>query len=186
MYVLYRTDRRANKVWTLEVGNFTLDGYIYEQNEIEFLPVPVSQAADQLMIAKWVIRNLGYRYGYNVTFAPKITAGKAGSGLHVHMRIMKDGKNQMLKDGVLSETARKAIAGMMVLAPSITAFGNTNPTSYFRLVPHQEAPTNVCWGDRNRSVLVRVPLGWAAKQICVHWPIRWKPKAILTPARSRL
>ena len=146
-----------------EVGNFTLDGYIYEQNEIEFLPVPVSQAADQLMIAKWVIRNLGYRYGYNVTFAPKITAGKAGSGLHVHMRIMKDGKNQMLKNGVLSETARKAIAGMMVLAPSITAFGNTNPTSYFRLVPHQEAPTNVCWGDRNRSVLVRVPLGWAAK-----------------------
>lgn len=79
------------------------------------------------------------------------------------MRIMKDGKNQMLKDGVLSETARKAIAGMMELAPSITAFGNTNPTSYFRLVPHQEAPTNICWGDRNRSVLVRVPLGWSAK-----------------------
>ena len=52
---------------------------------------------------------------------------------------------------------------MMILAPSITAFGNTNPTSYFRLVPHQEAPTNVCWGDRNRSVLVRVPLGWSAK-----------------------
>ena len=52
---------------------------------------------------------------------------------------------------------------MMELAPSITAFGNTNPTSYFRLVPHQEAPTNVCWGDRNRSVLVRVPLGWSAK-----------------------
>ena len=146
-----------------EVGNFTLEGYIYEQNEIEFLPVPVEQAADQLMIAKWVIRNLGFKYGYNVTYAPKITAGKAGSGLHVHMRIMQDGKNQMLKDGILSETARKAIAGMMELAPSITAFGNTNPTSYFRLVPHQEAPTNVCWGDRNRSVLVRVPLGWSAK-----------------------
>lgn len=146
-----------------EVGNFTLDGMIYEQNEIEFLPVRAEDAADQLMIAKWVNRNLGYRYGYNVTFAPKITAGKAGSGLHIHMRIVKDGQNQMLKDGVLSETARKAIAGMMELAPSITAFGNTNPTSYFRLVPHQEAPTNVCWGDRNRSVLVRVPLGWAAK-----------------------
>ena len=62
-----------------------------------------------------------------------------------------------------NEAARKAIAGMMELAPSITAFGNTNPTSYFRLVPHQEAPTNICWGDRNRSVLVRVPLGWTAK-----------------------
>ena len=42
----------------------------------------------------------------------------------------------------------------------MTAFGNTIPTSYLRLVPHQEAPTNICWGDRNRSVLVRVPLGW--------------------------
>ena len=145
-----------------EVGNFLLDGLVYEQNEIEFLPVPAEEAADQLMIAKWVIRNLAWREGLNVTFAPKITTGKAGSGLHIHMRLMKDGKNQMLEDGVLSEAARKAIAGMMDLAPSITAFGNKNPTSYFRLVPHQEAPTNVCWGDRNRSVLVRVPLGWAA------------------------
>ena len=145
-----------------EVGNFMLDGKVYEQNEIEFLPVNAENAADQLMIAKWVIRNLAYQYGYDITFAPKITVGKAGSGLHIHMRMMKDGQNQMLKDGALSDTARKAIAGMMQLAPSITAFGNTNPTSYFRLVPHQEAPTNVCWGDRNRSVLVRVPLGWSA------------------------
>ena len=146
-----------------EVGNFMLDGKVYEQNEIEFLPVNAENAADQLMFAKWVIRNLAYQYGYDITFAPKITVGKAGSGLHIHMRMMKDGQNQMLKDGVLSDTARKAIAGMMQLAPSITAFGNTNPTSYFRLVPHQEAPTNVCWGDRNRSVLVRVPLGWSAQ-----------------------
>lgn len=146
-----------------EVGNFTLNGLVYEQNEIEFLPTAAENAAEQLLIAKWVIRNLAYSYGYNITFAPKITAGKAGSGMHVHMRIMKNGKNQMLSNGVLSETARKAIAGMMEVAPSITAFGNTNPTSYFRLVPHQEAPTNICWGDRNRSVLVRVPLGWTGK-----------------------
>ena len=151
-----------------EVGNFVLDGKNYEQNEIEFLPVDVEQAADQLMIAKWVIRNLAYQLGYDVTFAPKITTGKAGSGLHIHMRMMKDGKNQMLANGVLSEAARKMIGGMMVLAPAITAFGNKNPTSYFRLVPHQEAPTNVCWGDRNRSVLVRVPLGWAAEADMCH------------------
>ncbi len=145
-----------------EVGNFSLNGLNYEQNEIEFLPVPVEQAADQLLLAKWVIRNLGYQLGYDVTFAPKITTGKAGSGLHIHMRMLKDGRNQMLENGILSESARRMIAGMMDLAPAITAFGNKNPMSYFRLVPHQEAPTNVCWGDRNRSVLVRVPLGWAA------------------------
>lgn len=145
-----------------EVGNFKLNGKVYEQNEIEFLPCPVESAADQLTLAKWVIRNLAYQQGLDITFAPKITVGKAGSGLHIHMRLMKDGKNCMIENGVLSEAARKAIGGMMLLAPSITAFGNRNPTSYFRLVPHQEAPTNVCWGDRNRSVLVRVPLGWTS------------------------
>ncbi|MDE6448497.1 MAG: glutamine synthetase, partial [Muribaculaceae bacterium] len=148
-----------------EVGNFTLDGKVYEQNEVEFLPVDARHAADQLIIAKWVIRNMARRDGLDVTFAPKITTGKAGSGLHIHMRLMRDGRNVMLDDNLqLSDDARRLIAGMMVLAPSITAFGNANPTSYFRLVPHQEAPTNVCWGDRNRSVLVRVPLGWNTRE----------------------
>ena len=82
-----------------EVGNFVQDGLVYEQNEIEFLPVRAEQAADQLMLAKWVIRNLAHESGLNVTFAPKITRGKAGSGLHIHMRIMKDGRNCMVAGG---------------------------------------------------------------------------------------
>lgn len=149
-----------------EVGNFTLDGTVYEQNEIEFLPVDARKAANQLMLAKWVIRNLAAREGLDVTFAPKITVGKAGSGLHIHMRLTDaNGRSVMLdKDRKLSNDALRMIGGLMALAPAITAFGNTNPTSYFRLVPHQEAPTNVCWGDRNRSVLVRVPLGWTAER----------------------
>jgi glutamine synthetase len=146
-----------------EVGNFVEDGLAFEQNEIEFTPVRLEEAADQLLIAKWVLRSLAYKYGVSITFAPKITTGKAGSGLHIHTRLMKDGKNQMIENGVLSASAKKAIAGYLDLAQSLTSFGNTIPTSYLRLVPHQEAPTNICWGDRNRSVLVRVPLGWNAK-----------------------
>ena len=92
-----------------EVGNFVLDGVVYEQNEIEFLPVEAQSAADQLTVAKWVIRNLAYKMGLNVTFAPKITTGKAGSGLHIHMRMMKDGRNRMLHNGQLSEDARRMI-----------------------------------------------------------------------------
>jgi len=150
-----------------EVGNFTIDGKVYEQNEIEFLPIPALQAADNLMIAKWIIRNLAYQYGYDVTFAPKITAGKAGSGLHIHFKVMDGDNNMMTKEGELSDIAKKAIAGILDCAPAITAFGNKVPTSYLRLVPHQEAPTNICWGDRNRSVLVRVPLGWTGeKDMC--------------------
>lgn len=143
-----------------EVGNFSQDGKLYEQNEIEFMPTDLEGAADQLVIAKWILRSLAYKYGVVVTFAPKITVGKAGSGLHIHTKLLKDGLNQMVENGNLSDIAKRAIAGYLELAPSLTAFGNTNPTSYFRLVPHQEAPTNICWGDRNRSVLVRVPLGW--------------------------
>lgn len=143
-----------------EVGNFNKEGYVYEQNEIEFLPYNLEDAADQLIIAKWIMRTLAYQYGVTITFAPKITVGKAGSGMHIHTRLMKDGNNAMVDKDGLSDTAKKAIAGYLDLARSLTAFGNTNPTSYLRLVPHQEAPTNVCWGDRNRSVLVRVPLGW--------------------------
>lgn len=143
-----------------EVGNFTIGDLQYEQNEIEFLPVNIEEAADQLVIAKWIMRTLAYEYGVDLTFAPKITTGKAGSGLHIHTRLVKDGKNQYVADGKMTDIAKKAIAGILEAAPSLTAFGNTNPTSYFRLVPHQEAPTNICWGDRNRSVLVRVPLGW--------------------------
>jgi glutamine synthetase len=143
-----------------EVGSFTKDGEDFEQHEIEFLPVEVEEAVDQLVIAKWIVRMIGYEYGVEVSFAPKITVGKAGSGLHIHMLLEKDGKNLMVENGKISGTARKMIAGILDLSKSLTAFGNTIPTSYLRLVPHQEAPTNICWGDRNRSVLVRVPLGW--------------------------
>ncbi len=150
-----------------EVGNFTLDGKIYEQNEIEFLPIPAVQAADNLMLAKWVIRTLASKKGYDVTFAPKISVGKAGSGLHIHFKIMKGEQNMMTENGTLSNVAKKAIVGILENADAITAMGNKVPTSYFRLVPHQEAPTSVCWGDRNRSVLVRVPLGWTGeKDMC--------------------
>lgn len=146
-----------------EVGNFKTETEDFEQHEIEFLPVSPDQAVEQLLISKWILRMLGNKYGVKISFAPKITVGKAGSGMHIHMLLEKNGENIMIKDDVLSDSAKKMIAGLLDLSPALTAFGNTNPTSYLRLVPHQEAPTNICWGDSNRSVLVRVPLGWIAK-----------------------
>ena len=118
-----------------EVGNFEVGDLMYEQNEIEFLPCPLESAAEQLLIAKWILRTLAYKYGVRVSFAPKITLGKAGSGLHIHTRLMKDGNNVMIENGKLSDTAKKMIAGFLDLSPSLTSFGNINPTSYFRLVP---------------------------------------------------
>lgn len=143
-----------------EVGYIREADKEMEQHEIEFLPVPIEDAADQLVVAKWILRTVGYKYGVTISLAPKISVGHAGNGLHVHTRLVKDGKNMMIEGGQLSDIAKKAIAGYLSLAPSLTAFGNTVPTSYLRLIPHQEAPTNICWGERNRSVLVRIPLGW--------------------------
>ena len=143
-----------------EVGNIIHNDIEMVQHEIEFLPQPVEDAADQMVLAKWAVREVAYKYGLELSFAPKIIVGHAGNGMHIHARLVKDGINMMVDKNGLSDTAKKLITGFLMMAPSLTAFGNTVPTSFLRLVPHQEAPTSICWGDRNRSVLVRVPLGW--------------------------
>jgi glutamine synthetase len=143
-----------------EVGNILAGDWEMVQHEIEFLPAPIEEAADQLVMAKWALREVAYKHDLEVSFSPKISVGHAGSGLHVHTRLVKDGASAMADERGLTEAARRLVAGFLTCADSLTAFGNTVPTSFLRLVPHQEAPTRICWGDRNRSVLVRVPLGW--------------------------
>jgi glutamine synthetase len=138
-----------------------LDGKRAEQVEIEFLPVPIEEAADHLVLAKWIIRNVAFRHGYTATFVPKLETGHAGNGMHVHMMLKKDGRNAMVdKAGELNDNAKMLIGGLCQYAQSITAFGNMVSAAYLRLVPHQEAPTKVCWSAMNRSALIRVPLGW--------------------------
>lgn len=147
-----------------EVGNFTTEHHYYEQHEIEFAPVDIEYNATQLILAKWILRNVAAKYNVDITWAPKITVGKAGSGFHIHYMVVdSNDENLMIANDTLSQIALKSIAGLLKHAKSITAFGNTVPTSYLRLVPHQEAPTNICWGETNRSALVRVPLGWILK-----------------------
>ena len=143
-----------------EVGNFTMAGKMYEQNEIEFTPVAIEDAADQLVIAKWIMQQLAYEYGVTITFDPKLSVGKAGSGLHVHCKFTRDGKSVMTENGKLTDIPLKAIAGFMDAGTSLPAWGNPSRNSFERLVPNQEAPTSLCWSYSNRSALVRVPLGW--------------------------
>ncbi len=133
-----------------------------EQIEIEFQLTPVVDAGDHLALARWLIRNIAYKYDCVATFAPKLEEGVAGNGFHIHTAVSKNGDNIMTApDGKLSDTAIKAIGGMCHYADSLTAFGNTTSSAYLRLVPNQEAPTNICWSDRNRSAMIRVPLGWS-------------------------
>jgi glutamine synthetase len=136
-------------------------GRLAEQLEIEFLPRPIEDMADHLVLGRWIIRNTAYRRGAVATFTPKLEEGVAGSGLHFHLELAKGGRSAMRGgDGQLSIEARKLIGGLCEYADSLTAFGNTVSSAYLRLVPNQEAPTRICWSDLNRSALIRVPLGW--------------------------
>jgi glutamine synthetase len=133
-----------------------------EQLEVEFLPRPVEEMADDLVLGRWLIRNIAYRNGCVATFSPKIEEGIAGNGLHFHIELLSQGRNVMTgPDGKLSKEARRLIGGLCHYADSLTAFGNTCSSAYLRLVPNQEAPTRICWSDLNRSAMIRVPLGWA-------------------------
>jgi glutamine synthetase len=138
-----------------------LKGKRAEQLEIEFLPTPVEDAGDHLVLGRWLIRNIAFRHGCVATFAPKLEEGIAGNGLHVHMELMRDRKNVMVRpDGALSDEARQLIGGLCHYADTLTAFGNPASSAYLRLVPNQEAPTRICWSNLNRTAMVRVPLGW--------------------------
>lgn len=140
-----------------------------EQLEIEFLPAPITDAGDMMMIARWLIRNVAYRYGCVATFTPKIEEGIAGNGLHIHLMLRKNNENVMSdENGNLTTEAKKIVGGLCTYADSLTAFGNTVSSAYFRLVPSQEAPTRICWSDLNRSVMIRVPLGWSKFKILVN------------------
>lgn len=84
---------------------FALDNILYhaDQLEIEFLPAPIVDAGDHLVLARWLIRNIAYKYGCVATSTPKIEEGIAGNGLHVHMELRHNGKNIMTaKSGTLS------------------------------------------------------------------------------------
>jgi glutamine synthetase len=91
---------------------------------------------------------------------PKPLFGIAGSGMHLHISLFKDGENIFFdptaEDG-LSSVCRSFIAGVLKHAPAITAITSPTVNSYKRLVPGYEAPVYIAWSYRNRSPLIRIP-----------------------------
>ncbi|MBI4722898.1 MAG: glutamine synthetase [Candidatus Stahlbacteria bacterium] len=129
-----------------------------EQHEIEFLPTPIDEAADDIVIAKWVTCNVAQKYGVSVTFSPVVEYGKSGNGLHFHLELIKEGKNIVLdENGNLTTEVKRVIGGILLLCRSLCAFGNPVPTSYLRLIGKKETPYGICWGERTRKAVIRIP-----------------------------
>jgi len=130
------------------------------QNELGFRFGKLIEAADNLMTYKYVIKNVGKRYGKTVTFMPKPVFNDNGSGMHTHQSIWKDGQPLFWGDGYanLSEMALHYIGGILKHAPALLALTNPSTNSYKRLVPGFEAPVNLAYSQGNRSASVRIPL----------------------------
>lgn len=130
------------------------------QCELGFKFAPIVQAGDYLMTYKYVIKNVGKKYGKTITFMPKPLFNDNGSGMHTHQSIWKGGQPLFAGDKYagLSDMALYYIGGILKHAPALLALTNPTTNSYKRLVPGFEAPVNLAYSQGNRSASVRIPL----------------------------
>lgn len=131
------------------------------QHEIDLRYAEALKMADAVMTYRLVVKEVAQLNGLYATFMPKPMFGEAGSGMHVHQSLFKDGSNAFYDasdDFHLSAVAKGYIAGLLHHAPAISAITNQWVNSYKRLVSGYEAPVYVCWAHRNRSALIRVPM----------------------------
>jgi len=131
------------------------------QGEINYRFNTLLAAADEVMLFKYVIKNVAWEHGKTATFMPKPLFGDNGSGMHCHQSLWKGGDPLFYDEkgyGGLSDLARWYIGGLLQHAPSLLAFTNPTVNSYHRLVPGYEAPVNLVYSARNRSACIRIPL----------------------------
>jgi glutamine synthetase len=130
------------------------------QLEIEVELGRMLNMADGTMMAKYVIKNEAVAHGKTATFMPKPLYGEAGSGMHVHMLLLKDGENLFYdKNGYskMSQNALYFIGGILKHSKALLGFTNPSTNSYKRLVPGFEAPVSICFATGNRSAVIRIP-----------------------------
>ena len=155
---------RRDMVLTLEEMGCVVESSHHEaspaQHEIDFEAAEALTAADNIQTFKLAVKTIAKRHGLYATFMPKPRVGINGSGMHINMALLKDGKNifQDTEDeNGLSREAYSFIGGILEHIRAITAITNPLINSYKRLVPGYEAPTYIAWSRASRSPLIRVP-----------------------------
>ena len=130
------------------------------QFEIEPQLGEMSKMADATMMIKYIIHNTAKKYGQTATFMPKPIYGEAGSGMHVHMLLLKNGEPVFSDDNGYARLSREAhyfMGGLLKHIASLCALTNPSTNSFKRLVPGFEAPVTVGYATSNRSAVIRIP-----------------------------
>ena len=158
-------DMRTEMLLTMAKCGVPIEKHHHEvasggQCELGFRFATLVQAADYLLTYKYVIKNVGKKYGKTITFMPKPLFNDNGSGMHVHQSIWKDGQPLFAGDQYagFSQMGLHYIGGILKHAPALLAITNPTTNSYKRLVPGFEAPVNLAYSKGNRSASVRIPL----------------------------
>jgi len=136
-------------------------GRVWEQHEIELGLAPLPEAADAVVLTRWLLLNLAREEGLSCRFDPIMKEGHAGSGLHVHSLPRSTSgaaSAAFLADGSVGPSGRWLIGGLVQLAPALMAFGNREASSFVRLLQAKETPVAITWGAFNRKALIRLPL----------------------------
>ncbi len=158
-------DLRSEMVQTMLKCGLNIECHHHEvatggQAEIDQRFDTLVKSADNMMLYKYVVRNVAYQYGKTVTFMPKPLFGDNGSGMHVHQSLWKGGKALFAGDGYAgcSQLALWYIGGLLKHARAMSAIIAPTTNSYKRLVPGYEAPVNLAYSRRNRSAACRIPM----------------------------
>lgn len=159
-------DVRRKICLNLEKMNFKLETSHHEvasgQHEIDFKYEDALKTADNIMTFKLAVKAIAKQNGLYASFMPKPKEGINGSGMHINMSLMKDGRNIFYDPSDetgrgLSKEAYYFIAGILKHIKGMTAISNPLVNSYKRLVKGYEAPVHIAWSCRNRSPLIRIP-----------------------------
>jgi glutamine synthetase len=130
------------------------------QCEIEVRADTLRRTADQIMMGKYIIKNVAADNGLTATFIPKPLYTQPGNGMHFHQHLVKKRKYIFYRKGGygnLSKTALYYVGGLLKHGRALLALACASTNSYKRLVPGFEAPTCFVFGIGNRSAAVRVP-----------------------------
>ena len=148
---------------TLEEMGYIIESSHHEvargQHEIIFRHDDALTTADRLVTFRTVVKTIAKRNGLHATFMPKPKENDWGSGMHLAMSLMENGKNAFFDPSSpdkLSDTCRKFLAGILKYVPDMTCILNPTINSYKRFVPGFGAPCFISWSENNKSLLVKI------------------------------